>query len=164
MIPTNSIEKREQITKLLKIWERFTFMSQEEDWALQRENDARAGTEGAQENCGGQEAADFPKLEKMTRSSVLAWGILWTGEPGGPQSTGLQRVRHDWSDLAQHKNFFTENCWKTRLIMCGYVSERIFQECLKKSVFQSSTKSLWAAKNYHPSTRRKTERYEYIIK
>ena len=31
MIPTNSIEKREQITKLLKIWERFTFMSQEED-------------------------------------------------------------------------------------------------------------------------------------
>ena len=72
-------------------------MSQEEDWALQRENDARAGTEGAQENRGGQEAADFPKLEKMTRSSVLAWGILWTGEPGGPQSTGLQRVRHDCS-------------------------------------------------------------------
>lgn len=31
MIPTNSKDKREQKTELLKIWERFTFMSQEED-------------------------------------------------------------------------------------------------------------------------------------
>ena len=30
-----------------------------------------------------------------THSSILAWGILWTQEPGGLQSTGLQRVRHD---------------------------------------------------------------------
>ena len=29
------------------------------------------------------------------RSSVLAWGITWTGEPGGLQSKGSQRVRHD---------------------------------------------------------------------
>ena len=28
-------------------------------------------------------------------SSVLAWRIPWTEEPGGLQSTGLQRVRHD---------------------------------------------------------------------
>ena len=27
--------------------------------------------------------------------SVLAWEISWTEEPGGPQSTGLHRVRHD---------------------------------------------------------------------
>ena len=26
------------------------------------------------------------------RSSILAWRILWTGEPGGLQSMGLQRV------------------------------------------------------------------------
>ena len=35
-------------------------------------------------------------LEKgMTHSSVLGWRIPWTEEPGGLQSTGLQRVRHD---------------------------------------------------------------------
>ena len=36
-------------------------------------------------------------LEKgmATHSSILAWRILWTEEPGGLQSTGLQRVGHD---------------------------------------------------------------------
>ena len=33
-------------------------------------------------------------------SSILAWRIPWTEESGGLQSIGLQRVRHDWSDLA----------------------------------------------------------------
>ena len=37
---------------------------------------------------------------KATHSSSLAWRIPWTEEPGGLQSIGLQRVRHDWSDLA----------------------------------------------------------------
>ena len=32
--------------------------------------------------------------EMATRSSILAWRILWTKEPGGLQSTGLQRVGH----------------------------------------------------------------------
>ena len=32
---------------------------------------------------------------------TLAWRIPWTEEPGGLQSTGLQRVRHDWSNPAQ---------------------------------------------------------------
>ena len=37
-------------------------------------------------------------LEKgmATHSSILAWKILWTEEPGGLQSMGSQRVRHDW--------------------------------------------------------------------
>ena len=37
------------------------------------------------------------RLEKeiATHSSVLAWTILWTEEPGGLQSLGLQRVGHD---------------------------------------------------------------------
>ena len=30
-----------------------------------------------------------------THSSILAWRISWTEEPGGLQSMGLQRVRHD---------------------------------------------------------------------
>ena len=40
------------------------------------------------------------KKEMATYSSVLAWRIPGTGEPGGLPSMGLHRVRHDWSDLA----------------------------------------------------------------
>ena len=35
-----------------------------------------------------------------THSSVLAWRIPGTGEPGGLPSLGSHRVGHDWSDLA----------------------------------------------------------------
>ena len=35
-----------------------------------------------------------------THSSILAWRIPWTEEPGGLQSTGSQRVGHDGRDLA----------------------------------------------------------------
>ena len=35
-----------------------------------------------------------------THSSVLAWRIPGTGEPGGLPSMGSQRVVHYWSDLA----------------------------------------------------------------
>ena len=36
----------------------------------------------------------------VTHSSILAWRIPWTEESRGLQSIGLQRVGHDWSDLA----------------------------------------------------------------
>ena len=44
----------------------------------------------------------FHALEKVmaTHSSVLAWRIPGTGEPGGLPSLGSHRVRHDWSNLA----------------------------------------------------------------
>ena len=35
-----------------------------------------------------------------THSSVFAWGIPGTEEPGGLPSMGSHRVGHDWSDLA----------------------------------------------------------------
>ena len=42
-----------------------------------------------------------PLEEDMaTHSSVLAWRLPWTEEPGGLQSVGSQRVKHNWSDLA----------------------------------------------------------------
>ena len=37
--------------------------------------------------------------EMATHSSILAWRIPWTEKPGGLQSTGSQRVRHEWIDL-----------------------------------------------------------------
>ena len=33
--------------------------------------------------------------EMATCSSILAWKIPWVEEPGGLQSTGLQRVEHN---------------------------------------------------------------------
>ena len=43
----------------------------------------------------GQEGS----LEKgmATHSSILAWELPWIEEPGGLQSKGLPRVRHDWA-------------------------------------------------------------------
>ena len=44
----------------------------------------------------------FHALEKemATHSSVLAWRIPGTGEPGGLRSVGSHRVGHNWSDFA----------------------------------------------------------------
>ena len=44
----------------------------------------------------------FYVLEKemATHSSILAWRIPGTEEPGGLPSMGFHRVGHDWSDLA----------------------------------------------------------------
>ena len=36
-----------------------------------------------------------PGKEMTTHSSILAWEIPWPEEPGGLQSMGSQRVRHD---------------------------------------------------------------------
>ena len=42
------------------------------------------------------EDQEDPLEKKMTtHSSILAWTISWTEEPGGLQSMGSQRVKHD---------------------------------------------------------------------
>ena len=46
---------------------------------------------------------DDPLEENMaTPSSILAWRIPWTEEPGRLQSMGLQRVRHNWATNILH--------------------------------------------------------------
>ena len=37
-----------------------------------------------------------------THSRILAWRIPWTEEPGGLQSMGSQRVRHDGAPRQTH--------------------------------------------------------------
>ena len=49
--------------------------------------------------------------EMATHSSILAWRIPWTEEPGRIQSMGLQRAGHDW-----RTNIFTFN----RLLQHGW--------------------------------------------
>ena len=48
----------------------------------------------------GQE--DPLEEERATHSSILAWKIRWTEEPGGLQSKGSQRVRYDWTTEHTH--------------------------------------------------------------
>ena len=53
-------------------------------------------------------------LEKgmETHSSILAWRMPWTEEPGSLQSMGSQRVIRDWSDWQFHFHTFTNTWWK----------------------------------------------------
>ena len=48
------------------------------------------------------DAGSIPRSDKFprrrgiaTHSNILAWRITWTEEPGGLESIGSQRVRHD---------------------------------------------------------------------
>ena len=43
---------------------------------------------------------EYPREKRTSHFSILAWRIPWTKEPGRLQSTGLQRVGHDWSNWA----------------------------------------------------------------
>ena len=49
-----------------------------------------------------------------THSSILAWEIPWTEEPGGLQSMGSQRIGYDWvtehtlTGLQQYKQFWDQ--------------------------------------------------------
>ena len=60
----------------------------------------------------------FHALEKemATHSSVLAWRIPGTGEPGGLLSMGSHRVGHDWSDLA-----VSSMCFSPWLIFISFI-------------------------------------------
>ena len=55
----------------------------------------------------GQE--DSLEEDIATHSSILAWRIPWTEEPGGLQSIGSHKVRHDWSNWAYTIIFYTSN-------------------------------------------------------
>ena len=87
----------------------------------------------------GQE--DPLEKEMATHSSILAWKILWTEEPGGLQSMGSQKVRHN--SYTQHMH--THNCmgylcfWihvnhrsvvRTDVCACTWVWEREMCVCV----------------------------------
>ena len=50
---------------------------------------------------------DSPEKEMATHFSILAWEIPWKEEPGGLQTTGLQRVRHDLETKQELKGILT---------------------------------------------------------
>ena len=51
-----------------------------------------------------------------THSSILAWEISWTEQPGGLQSTGSQRIRHESIVVAALDGSLDyREGWRTRL-------------------------------------------------
>ena len=80
----------------------------------------------------GQE--DQLEMGIATHFSILAWRIPWTEEPGGLQSMGLQRVRHDWATntfiqyLSWEMSFFLESClgrWSEEKMDCKGCLEKL---------------------------------------
>ena len=72
----------------------------------------------------GHYFADMEK-EIATHSSILAWRIPWTEEPGGLQSMGLQRVGHNWNDFACTQFIYNVSVlgvqeWFSFLYICIY--------------------------------------------
>ena len=65
----------------------------------------------------------FHALEKemATHSSILAWRIPGTGEPGGLPSIGSHRVGHDWSDLAAAAAACSSTIQSTVLRYCEFL-------------------------------------------
>ena len=55
------------------------------------------GSDGKESAYSAGDPGSIPELEKAmaTHSSILAWRIPWTEEPGGLRSSGSQRVRQD---------------------------------------------------------------------
>ena len=69
-----------------------------------------------------------------THSNILAWKIPWTEEPGGLQSTGSQRVRHDWARMyfvfvIQASKRAGSAWWLSRKKWC--LANMKFSECLE---------------------------------
>ena len=55
--------------------------------------------QGTQETWVQSQGQEDPLEEIMaTHTSILAWEIPWTEEPGGLQSMGLQRVGYDLTE------------------------------------------------------------------
>ena len=68
-------------------------------------------------------------LEKgmPTHSSILAWRIPWTEEPGGLQSLASQRVRHNWATKRAHTCTYTHTHTHTHKVWVLYLSPNLFQ-------------------------------------
>ena len=65
-----------------------------------------------------------------THSSILAWKIAWTEEPGKPQSMGLQRVRDSWVHVHHSNSTFN-------LLMDCRIAFKVV------ALFYLPTSSLW---------------------
>ena len=121
----------------------------------------------------------MPWRRKWQSAPVLAWKILWAEEPGGLQSAGPQRVRHDWATEHVYHNKtcysrgYSSRCWYKRIttpthrvnetrLTVKQVGEAGTQSCLKPQPQRCHLHlggnpkpgaSLWCNKDFEPHIR-----------
>ena len=80
---------------LLKLYKTLT----EIQWSLSEVQGFPGDSHDKESACNGRDLCwEDPLEEKMaTHSSIPAWRIPWTEEPGGPQSMGSKRVGQNWA-------------------------------------------------------------------
>ena len=83
--------------------------------------------------------------EMATHSSILAWRIPGTGEPGGLPFMGLHRVGHNWSDLAAAAARL--NVVLDATIGWHFRTNTSIRKCESRSVVSDS---LWPHRLYSP--------------
>ena len=86
-------------------------------WIMGKKNTQSCGSDSKESACSTGDPASIPgsgrspgegNMEMATHSSILAWRIPWTEEPGGLQSMGLQRIGQD---LATNTSTFFLSSW-----------------------------------------------------
>ena len=84
-------------------------------------------------------------LEKgvVTHSSILAWRIPWTEELCRRQSTGLQRVGHDWPTNTFHLLDFENRNKVGRAACCRDLSGWSIEHCLLPPASQIPPIRIW---------------------
>ena len=83
------------------------------------------GSDGKESACNAEDLGSFPGLgrsrwekEMTSHSSILAWRISWTEEPGRLQFMESQRVGHDWAtntfplSFSRWGNWSLKTLWK----------------------------------------------------
>ena len=103
--------------------------------------------------------------EMATHSYILAWRIPWTKEPGRLQSTGSQRVRHDWmislsfflSFILRNVPIGVINCMVTVSIsQVRVASLKIYQNARSFlaycNLLQKKKKKLYFSRSHFPCT------------
>ena len=83
----------------------------------------------------GQE--DLLEKGMATHFSILAWRISWTEEPGGLQSVGSQRVRHNW-----RTNAFTFSNMTTGYLRVGIMTF-FFVQCCNMNSQPNIEQEIW---------------------
>ena len=97
-----------------------------------------------------------------THSSILAWRIPWTEEPGGLQSIALQRVRHDWTtNTSLHMRKLKGLIYSTSLSKAAAAVEKtlgfppsIWRSWEEKHGYNRQIKAKWMIKMHGPICRR----------
>ena len=116
--------------------------------------------------CNGKESAcqckkcgfdpwvgQFPWRRKMAaHSSILAWKIPWTNEPGGLQSMGSWRVRHDWVKHTYTRFGGSNFLWKGILLLKKFFGAPASRLCNSHQYLTHHIKASSNFKKKNPKT------------